>query len=109
MKAIDEWWAAGTRGICSPAAPHSIPIVRLPTVVFPGMPISMPVTTVPESRVERPVRGVLSSEVADEICELHDGKLALFADGCDSGVLIDLLPTPPIAAPTAAARTARTQ
>lgn len=77
----------------SPSVLH-LPVLRLPTVVFPGIPISIAIVEA-DAGAERPLRGVLTGAAADEISEQHGGQLALLGDGCHVGTIIDVLPSGP--------------
>ena len=80
--------AGGTRRFCATAtASLELPVVRLPTAVFPGHPLSLPI--VEPSPHHRPMAGCLSPSFADELCESY-GRVALLADGARVGVIADL-------------------
>ena len=77
-----------TAGHPAPTGGVPLPVLRLPTVVFPAMPISLPILE------EKPhLRGHLTAAAADEIGDAHDGRLVLLADGGDTGVMVDLMPS----------------
>ena len=73
----------------------TLPVLRLPAVVFPHHPVSLPVLEL--SPHQRPLAGVLSPAVADELArsrnvapdETRDEhcQLALLADGARTGVI----------------------
>jgi len=64
-----------------------LPVLRLPSTVFPGQPVSLPVLEdYPE---ERPIAGAVTPELAREVAA-SSGRLALLADGAQDGVIVDL-------------------
>ena len=80
--------AASIRRLTSSAETLSVPVIRLPAIVFPHSCVSLRVQK--ESPHERPLPGHLTPALANEVGEYFGGKLAVLGDGCSVGVLVDL-------------------
>ena len=76
------------RRLLSCTASLRLPILRLPTTVFPLHPVSLPVV-LPNPN-ERPPIASLTTAQAEEIGLHHGGKLALLADGATAGVMVNI-------------------
>ena len=74
------------RRFAATAGRVSLPILRLPTTIFPAQCCSLPVTA---ASFERMVPGGITPELADEIAR-DGGKLALVAYGHQVGVMVDI-------------------
>ena len=70
------------------AARLELPILRLPTIIFPGQPFSLAISEL--SRDDRPQPGHVTPALVDEISEKHAGRVALLADGQKVGVIADV-------------------
>ena len=75
------------RRTCTGAALR-LPVLRLPTTVFPEHCLSLSVVL--EAPDARPRPGSLSVQLLDETLQ-GGGRVALLADGCDVGVTVDLI------------------
>ena len=64
-----------------------VPTLRLPTAVFPGHPISLPILE--DVQEERPKAGALTPALAHEIAK-GSRQIALLADGARTGVIVDV-------------------
>jgi len=63
-----------------------LPVIRLPSAILPGTPVSLPVAE--SCSEERPPPGSITPAVAGAI---SGGRVALFSDGARSGVVCDVL------------------
>jgi len=64
-----------------------LPVLRLPTVVFPGQPFSFSACRTPD---ERPSASLTASQ-ADEVLNMYGGKLVAVADGRHVGVTMSIV------------------
>lgn len=74
------------------AVSQTLPVMRLPTTVFPNHCISLQVVL--GSSDGRPAPGCVPEGFAQEICEAHGGSLALLADGATAGVVVNIRTEP---------------
>lgn len=65
-----------------------LPILRMPTTIFPGHPISL--AALEDDGERKPQRGSITPELVTEISAHHGGRVALVADGLDVGVVVEL-------------------
>ena len=87
------------RCLCTAAANvnvRELPVMRLPTTVFPLHPVTLPI--IEASPHARPWPGAPTPAQADEVSESLGGKIALLADGATVGVIVDLPQTSTAAA-----------
>lgn len=74
---------AASRTLCASASSHlELPVLRLPTTIFPHHPLSLPVLSPPPHA--RPLAGALRPAFADEC---NGTEIALLADGATTGVV----------------------
>ena len=70
------------------AAVRQLPILRLPTALFPAHPFTFSV----KPPTDRRAVGALTPEIAHEIQHAYGRRLAVLADGANVGVASDVLP-----------------
>jgi hypothetical protein len=76
------------RQLCTSNITKTLPVLRLPAMVFPGQCVSVPI--VESTAHYRPPHGSMTPSLVDEVAQAHGGKMALLADGLDVGCIVDV-------------------